>query len=89
MVLDVVRFWERGGHPIDFGNRGLCTTLWESINKFIVKKITLLQKKPPKTIGCKAPFKLRDAHTEEKRSAYIRKFFDRSHYEKTLMICLA
>lgn len=47
MVLDVVRFWERGGHPIDFGNRGLCTTLWESINKFIVKKITLLQKKPP------------------------------------------
>lgn len=45
MVLDVARFWERGGHPIDFGNRGLCTTLWESINKFIVKKITLLQ--PP------------------------------------------
>lgn len=42
MVLDVARFWERGGHPIDFGNRGLCTTLWESINKFIVKKITLL-----------------------------------------------
>lgn len=81
MVLDVARFWERGGHPIDLGNRGLCTTLWESINKFIVKKITLLQT-PPKTIGCKAPFKLRDAHTEEKRSAYIRKFFDRSHYEK-------
>lgn len=45
MVLDVARFWERGGHPIDLGNRGLCTTLWESINKFIVKKITLLQ--PP------------------------------------------
>lgn len=45
MVLDVARFWERGGHPIDLGNRGLCTTLWESINKFIVKKITLLQKK--------------------------------------------
>lgn len=46
MVLDVARFWERGGHPIDFGNRGLCTTLWESINKFIVKKITLLQNPP-------------------------------------------
>lgn len=46
MVLDVARFWERGGHPIDFGNRGLCTTSWESINKFIVKKITLLQPPP-------------------------------------------
>lgn len=44
--------------------------------------------KTPKTIGCKAPFKFRDV-LEEKRYAYIRKFFDRSHYETTLMICLA
>lgn len=53
MVLDVARFWERGGHPIDLGNRGLCTTLWESINNFIVKKITLLQKKPLKLLVAK------------------------------------
>lgn len=53
MVLDVARFWERGGHPIDFGNRGLCTTLWESINKFIVKKITLLQPPPLKLLVAK------------------------------------
>lgn len=53
MVLDVARFWERGGHPIDFGNRGLCTTLWESVNKFIVKKITLLQTPPLKLLVAK------------------------------------
>lgn len=53
MVLDVARFWERGGHPIDFGNRGLCTTLWESVNKFIVKKITLLQPPPLKLLVAK------------------------------------
>lgn len=53
MVLDVVRFWERGGHPIDLGNRGLCTTLWESINKFIVKKNNSFTKKPLKLLVAK------------------------------------
>lgn len=71
MVLDVVRFWERGCHPIDFGNRGLvnnlmytCTSVQHCWSQWLKNKFFY---KIPNTIGCKAPFKLRDAFKEEKQ----------------------
>lgn len=93
MVLDVVRFWERGCHPIDFGNRGLvnnlmytctsvqhCGSQWLKNNSFT---------KPLKLLVAKLHSSFEMLSKKKNRSAYIWKFFDRSHYETTLMICLA
>lgn len=83
MVLDVVRFWERGCHPIDFGNRGLvnnlmytctsvqhCGSQWLKNNSFT---------KPLKLLVAKLHSSFEMLSKKKNRSAYIWKFFDRSH----------
>lgn len=83
MVLDVVRFWERGCHPIDFGNRGLvnnlmytctsvqhCWSQWLKNNSFT---------KPLKLLVAKLHSSFEMLSKKKNRSAYIWKFFDRSH----------